>query len=272
MKSILFNAYGDEGHARRLDATLDIVRAFDAHLTLVDAIPHDAAGSLDPYGFTFASMYPVWQEESKKLRAETEADLANEGVNFDWISTTGPVALALLRFSALSDLVIVGAKDPRPDGSAPSFTAGELAVTADCPVLVLPVDCSRIDPESPVVVAWDGSAEASHALRAAMPMLKRAKSVFLVTVEEGKRDRSEFDLPPVRGADYLARHGVACEIVEVKAGEGGTAHAIVDAAEVRGAGLIVMGAYGNRRLSERVFGGVTRKMLADVRLPLLMTH
>ena len=45
-----------------------------------------------------------------------------------------------------------------------------------------------------------------------------------------------------------------------------------DAAEVRKAGLLVMGAYGRTRLTERIFGGVTRKMLSDVRIPLLMTN
>ena len=43
-------------------------------------------------------------------------------------------------------------------------------------------------------------------------------------------------------------------------------------AQVRKAGLRVMGAYGHTRLTERVFGGVTRRMLTGVRIPLLLTH
>jgi nucleotide-binding universal stress UspA family protein len=43
-------------------------------------------------------------------------------------------------------------------------------------------------------------------------------------------------------------------------------------AATRKAGLLVMGAYGHTRLTERVFGGVTRRMLTGVRIPLLLTH
>ena len=55
MKSILFNAYADTGHSRRLDVALDLARAFDAHLTIVNAMPYEAAGTIDPYGAAFAS-------------------------------------------------------------------------------------------------------------------------------------------------------------------------------------------------------------------------
>ena len=272
MKSIIFNAHADQGHSRRLDVALDLARALDAHLSLVSAMPYEASASLHPYGAAFAAMVPVWREESRKLREETERDLANEDVPWDWVEKAGPVALALLRRSSLADLVIVGEREPRGGGEAPSFTAGELALTADCPVLVLPDECTRLDLEQPALVAWDGSAEASHALRAAVPLLKRASTVYLATVGSSRRRKDEFDLPPVRGADYLSHYGIASELVELEPDERGTAHALQNAADVRGAGLIVMGAYGRTRMSEWIFGGVTRAMLSNVRLPLLLKH
>ncbi len=273
MKSILFNAFADSGHSKRLDVALDIARTFDSHLTVLTAVPYEAAASADPYGAAFAAMVPVWREEARKLRVDTENDLSNEGVPWDWVEKAGPVPLALLKRSSLADLVIVGEREPRSGGKAPSFTAGELAVTADCPVLVLPDECKRIDPERPALVAWDGSAESSHALRSAVPLLKRASTVYLATVEQDKPSKKgAFDLPPIRGADYLSHHGISCEIVALKPGEKGTAHTLQNAADVRDVGLIVMGAYGRTRLSEWIFGGVTRAMLSDVRVPLLLKH
>ena len=38
------------------------------------------------------------------------------------------------------------------------------------------------------------------------------------------------------------------------------------------ADLLVMGAYGHSRLRELVLGGVTRHVLAEARLPVLMAH
>ncbi len=275
MKSILFNATGDDGFSKRLDAVLDITRAFDAHLTLLHAIPYEAAGAVDPYGAAFAAMVPVWREQAAALKEATQKDMANEGVAWDWVDAAGPTALALLHASSLNDLVVVGAQEPRTNAKGASFTAGELAVTADCPVLVLPADCQRFEVGAPVLVAWDGSAEASHALKAAVPFLRQASQVYLATAKEKSRKGRAGnlpDLPPVAGADYLSRHGIACEMVEIGEDEDGVDAALRKAAEARKVGLIVMGAYGRTRLAERIFGGTTRAMLGDVTVPLLLTH
>ncbi len=270
MKSILFNAHLDEDHSRRLDLALDLVRSLDAHLTVLSAIPYQAVPGADPYGAAFAVMVPVWRDEAKVLRRQIEEDLANEGVSWNWIEKAGPVTDALLENSALADLIVVGQREPRFDGQKPSYTAGELALSADCPVLVLPDELKRLDLEAPALVAWDGSAEASHALRAAVPLLRHCKQVFLVSVAEKKSEH--FDLPPVSGADYLARHAIAAEVLEIEANDKDVASALCDAALVRQCGLIVMGAYGRMRITERIFGGVTRAMLTKAKLPLLLRH
>ena len=157
MKSILFNAFADKGHPQRLDLALDLARAFDGHLSVLNAVPYEAAGTIDPYGAAFAAMVPIWREEAAKLKADTEKDLPNEGVAWDWIDCAGPVSLSLIRHSTLADLIVIGEKEPRSGGKSPSFTAGEVALGADCPVLVLPDECKRLDFDKTAVVAWDGS-------------------------------------------------------------------------------------------------------------------
>jgi nucleotide-binding universal stress UspA family protein len=121
------------------------------------------------------------------------------------------------------------------------------------------------------MVAWNGSAEAAHALRAAVPLLAMAGKVWLVTIAE-PGEKARFDLPPIEGAQYLSRHGIECEMVEVPRDKAGIADTLRSAAEVRGCGLMVMGAYGHSRLAEMLLGGVTRKMLADPQLPILLAH
>jgi nucleotide-binding universal stress UspA family protein len=81
------------------------------------------------------------------------------------------------------------------------------------------------------------------------------------------------DLPPTDGAEYLSRHGISCEIVEFPAVKS-IAQVLTDAALVRDAAYLVMGAYGHARLVETVFGGVTRELLANppVPLPILACH
>ena len=94
MKTILFNAAGDDAFPGRLDAVLGLARRFDAHLTLLHAIPYEAVGVLDFQGAAFAAMVPIWREEAARLREATLADLANEDVPWNWVDAGGPAALA----------------------------------------------------------------------------------------------------------------------------------------------------------------------------------
>ena len=272
MKNILFNAAGDEHFPGRLDAVLDIARAFGAHLTLLHSVPYETGAIIEPYGSAFATLLPVWQEAAEALRDKTIADLANESVSWSWIDSAGPIAAAMLREAALQDLIVLGAREPHSSSTGPSFSAGELALKADCPVLVLPHTCKNFAPDSAALVAWDGSAEASRALKAAVPFLNLASEVYLAVVEEPVRHGQRPDLPPLDGAQYLSRHGITSQVVQLEQQEEGVAATIRAAAEIRHAGLVVMGAYGRTRLSELVFGGVTRDMLANVRVPLLIAN
>ncbi|QYJ08173.1 universal stress protein [Qipengyuania flava] len=271
MRSILVHAHDDGAFGKRLDVALDLARVFEGHLSLLHAFPYSSGTMTDLHGAAFAAMTPIWKEAAAEMRERVEADMANEDVPWDWREASGPAALALLRHSSLMDLIVLGASEPIDKGKAPSWTAGELAISASCPVMVLPEDCKRYEHEAPALVAWDGSAEASHALRAAMPLLRKVEKVYLASVAE--RGTAEPELPALGGADYLARHGIACEVVELgEPGKYGVAGALNEAAELRRCGLLVMGAYGHTRIGERIFGGVTRSMLSDVRVPLLLKH
>ena len=59
------------------------------------------------------------------------------------------------------------------------------------------------------MIAWDGSLEASHALRLTLPMLKQASAVHVVTIAQGHRE-----FPATDASHYLARHGIASELHE----------------------------------------------------------
>jgi nucleotide-binding universal stress UspA family protein len=272
MKSITVHAYDEPGFDHRLQVALDIARGFGGHVTIVYPVPVDVGMPADFYGATFASLTPIWREAAEKLRAKTEADLAHEDVPWNWIEGTGMTAPVLLRHSALSDLLVVGATEPQLAARGPSETVGDLALHGRCPVLVVPEGQAQFDINAPVLVGWDGSAEASRALRSAMPLLARAASVTLACVKEREAAPDDYDLPPLKGAEYLSRHGIACELVELRKGDRRVAEVLREAAAQRRAGTIVMGAYGHMRLAERIFGGATRDMLTEVKVPLFMTH
>lgn len=269
MKSILLHIDHDHAMQARLQVALDIARATNGHLTCLQALSYEVFAPGDIYGSAIAAAMPVIKENAEKLRAETEAQLEHEGVMWDWRFVYGTAPHRLLETSPLADIVIVGPSDAGSRG--PSALVGDLVLKARSPVLVVPEGTKAFDVSAPMLVAWNGSAEACHALRAAVPLLACSCKVTLASVAEPS-DKARFDFPSSEGAKYLSRHGIDCEMVELPRGEARIADILFSAAQLRECGLMVMGAYGHSRLAEMLLGGVTRQMLSEPEMPILLAH
>ncbi len=271
MKSIMLHIGDDAGLDARKQAALDIGRTFDGHLTCLQAVNLEIFAPGDFYGSAMAAALPAIKQRAEELRTKVEKDLSNEGVQWDWLLEDGMPEHRLLAHSALKDLIIVGPHDIGEKGPGPSHMVGDLVLRSRTPVMVVPTDHKALDCSGTAMVAWNGSSEACHAVRAALPLLKKASKVYLATVtEEPKEDR--FDFAPLEGAAYLSRHGVDCEVFEVPRGEANISDALYSAALRRECSYMVMGAYGRSRLAEMLLGGVTRHALKDPRLPVLLAH
>jgi nucleotide-binding universal stress UspA family protein len=271
MKSVLVHINRDDGQEARLQAALDAVRAFEGHLTCLQVAPLETFAAVDPYGVSYLLAQTVEQIRTleQEEQAKFEARLANEGLSWDWHCHSGDPARLIADHSWLADLVVVSApgREWTPRLTAPPVSA-EVVMKSRAPVLVVPEASRGFDCGGVVAVAWNGSPEACAALRGALPLLRRASAVSLVAVTGD----DDFDLPPIEASTYLARHGVASELVEVKAGDGPVSDALLDAAATRKAACLVSGAYGHSRLRENILGGITRGLLQKSTIPLLLAH
>lgn len=271
MRSILVHIHEDDGLEARIQVALDLARAFDAHITCLQPVSFDFAVPGDLYGTMVAEMLPILQEKADNTRDRVSARLANEDVAWDWRQEDGPSRQLLRRAEGLADLVILGTRDPTSSAKGPSALTGYMAVHGRTPLLVVPEQGRGIDASGAAVIGWNGSLEAAHALRGAIPLLRKARSVTLANVTEHV-DAADAFLPATDAAEYLSRHSVPCEIVEMDRGTGTVAQALVNSACARGAAYLVTGAYGHARAVETVFGGVTRELFADPPLPLFTAH
>lgn len=271
MKSILLHINDDPGLEARFQASLDLARTFDGHITCLQAITFDILAPGDFYGAAIAAAMTMIRESAEELRAKLEAELANEDVAWEWVFRYGMAEHCLLEQSAINDVVVVGPNDPAGGPGRPSPLVGDLLLRARTPILVIPGNHKRFDCTGPALVAWNGSTESCIALRAALPMLKRASAVHLVTVI-GDSERERFDLPKVQGAEYLSRHGIKCELAEVEMRDFSVADALFLEAQARQCAYIVMGAFGHSRLAEMLLGGVTRQALTNPQIPMLLAH
>jgi nucleotide-binding universal stress UspA family protein len=121
-----------------------------------------------------------------------------------------------------------------------------------------------------VVIAWDGSREASRAMAEAMPFLHQAGHVAVVVVVS-RQLRQEGRLGS-EVVDHLATHGIEAALHRVNDYHGSISDALIAAARERGAELLVMGGYGHSRMREYWLGGVTLDFLRHSPLPILMAH
>jgi len=271
MKSILLHIDHDKAMQARLQVALDMARATNGHITCLQAVSYEVFMPGDFYGSAIAAALPVIRENAENLRKTIETAMEHEGVPFDWRFEYGIASQRLIEASPLADIVILGPAETGTDGRGPSALVGDVVTRAPVPVLVVPEGMSSFDVGAPMLVAWNGSAEAAHALRAAVPLLACSCQVTLACVTEDPA-RPGFDLPSTEGAKYLARHGITSEIVEIPRGEAKIADTLFSAAQMRECSLLVMGAYGHSRLTELVLGGVTRHMLSEPAMPVLLAH
>jgi len=269
MKTVLLYANEDRGLESRLQAALDVARAFDAHLSCVQVTPFDTFIMGDAFGGVYAlpTVLEAVREREDKHKARLEQRLKSEGVSWDWSRFDGGPAQIVVDRSRLADLVVLSLPEGGYDYDRPISIVGDVVVHTRAPVLVMPQSSRALDCGGSAILAWNGAREAAHALRLTLPMLRRASSVRIVTVTE---DKTEF--PPTDACEYLSRHGITSELHEWPSDGRTTAEALADAARALAGAYLVMGAYGHSRMRETVLGGTTRDMLRSSRLPLLLAH
>jgi nucleotide-binding universal stress UspA family protein len=271
MKTILLHVHEDAGQESRFQAAFDLARATGAHISCIQVTPFQDYVASDMFGgaYVLPAEIEIIREQEEKERTAVEARMGREGLPWDWRHIDGDVVRSLLSASRLADVIIVSLPEAggrKEDGPLP--IVAELAVNSRCPVLAVPQDLKAFSPGGRALVAWDGSPEASAAVRAATPLLQGASQVHIVTVEEeGKRS-----FPAIDASAYLSRHGIASELHEWPKKQRSVEEALADAANELAVDWIVMGAFGHSRLRETIFGGVTRFLLTAARVPLLLAH
>lgn len=273
IKTILVLNDGGAAREATLSAGLALARAFAAHLevlhvradpeTMVPVVGEAMTGAMVEQ--MMEAMARTVEARAGRARASFDALCQPSGLSVAWREVTGREPEALAGAGRLADLLVVG----RPGGESES----PMAATLDAglfdtgrPVLVAPPKpLSSIGDR--IALAWNGSAQAARVVAAALPFMRRATKVTVLT--GGGEDRKA---PAAQLLPYLARHSIVAEQHGFDHGHGPMGKALLAEATRLGADLLVMGAYGHSRLREMILGGATREVLDKSDLPVLMAH
>jgi nucleotide-binding universal stress UspA family protein len=181
-------------------------------------------------------------------------------------SVTGREEDIVAQQARLADLTVV----PHPD-------SGEDVSSSDALHAVL-FDSGRpvmIAPQRPVetigkrvCIAWNGTAESAESVLSALPWMQQAEAVRILS-GDGYQRRGPA-APEV--VTYLALHGVHADIVNFPTVRNSVGAGLLEAARQFGCDLLSMGAYSHSRLRQLILGGVTRHVLENATIPVMMTR
>ncbi len=276
-KSITMFVHDTSAALPALDYAIAAARKWGAHLHIVAA----GVDSTDP-GFYYAGAQAIAIQQNLEF-AQTQAGevgdvirnrLHAEDINWDVETVTlmsGGLPSFIASHMRFFDVAIL----PLPYHDGPSqldiATFEACLFGADIPVIVVPDGNTQQPPSQQVLIAWDDGAEALAAARAVLPIIGEVglTNICVVNPSDVRSDRSD---PGGRLAQMLSRAGATVEITVSAKLRSNVADQLMQHATETGAEMIVMGAYGHSRLREAVIGGVTRTILRQAPVPVLLAN
>ncbi|MER8457698.1 universal stress protein [Mesorhizobium sp. M1169] len=221
---------------------------------------------IERFSQDIASLEKASREIHKLLRATWrcyDVDIAN--------CDQASVGDAVRQRALCNDLTIVGPALLNDINLGPLVINGSLFDTGK-PVLVVPEGAEATLSPRRVLVGWDSRAEASRAVREALDLLSAAEEVRVALVDPETTWTGSGAEPGADIAAYLTRHGARVSVDLLASAGKPVATVLAQHAIDTSADMIVMGAYGSRRLRERLFGGVTRWIIGKPPLPLFLAR
>jgi nucleotide-binding universal stress UspA family protein len=286
VRTLLLPLTGTAAGEAALTTALMIARRWNAHVTAVhvrvdsrDVAPLAGEGLS---GAMIEEMMAATERESSerahavramfdRFVAEHDVPLGDprgvaNGPRASFAAVTGREEDLVAQLARVSDLTVV----PHPEAGEDVSSSDALhAVLFDSgrPVLLAP----QIPPETigtRICLGWNGTAESAAAVAGVLPWLPHA-AVVRVLSAEGYQRRG----PAARElVEYLALHGVEPEIATFQALNGVVGAGLLLAAGEFGCDLLAMGAYSHSRLRQLILGGVTRHVLENATLPVMMNR
>lgn len=276
-KTILAVIQGNEDVDRVLDCALLLAATHGGHVIGVHSEPIPMP-YVTPMGFPDTDFLVANAEASQKrgaeIKARFEARTSREGVSSEWHgleSVSGDSAVGALSVARACDLIVVQQVDPQ-EASGSLANVEALLFESGRPVLFVPYATSVRPPFSKVLVAWNGTQQASRAVFDALPFIKTAAETEILTLDADDDGRQDSAMAGVDIAGALARHGAKVTFASEVSGDIGIGEAIENRIIEGGADLLVMGAYSQSWLKEFFFGGATRTLLKSMPTATLMSR
>src|SRR5580700_16049 len=203
-------------------------------------------------------------------RGQFEDIVRRHGIRSEWRSL--PYLSSEVGVHAYyADLVVIARPESAGQTAGPPGLAESLVLSSGRPIIVFPPRAT-VSQVRRILVAWNATRESIRAVADALPLLVKAEAVEVLVVDHQRRPEGHGQEPGADIARHLARHGAQVEVRRVSSDGKDVGSLLLSQAAAFGADLLVMGAYGHTHLREWMFGSVTRTVLDEASLPVLMSR
>jgi nucleotide-binding universal stress UspA family protein len=205
-------------------------------------------------------------ESSMQQRSVARGDPTSGAPAFGWLEDAPDGDGFVGSYGRVFDVTVLGR--PGSGTRSPRMITLEASLfESGRPALIAPPTPPQRIGEN-ILIAWNRSTEQSRTTAFAMPLLRKANRVTVVTVEGG----TIIGPPGEQLVRYLRLNGIQAKNINVNVGNRDSGEAILSKAQSLGCDLLIKGAYTQSRLRQMIFGGATRYQLANTTIPMLMAH
>jgi len=261
-----------------LDIALPLACKHEAHLIGLHVIPEPhiyAAVAAEMSAAVLDAQSKYYQEQAEQVQAAFTQRVQGEDLVTEWRSVNCrglPIAAAVNIHSAASDLMITSLPSPDNDWETQADLPVRLIVESGRPVLLVPPAGGISETGTYVTVAWDGSRESARAAFDALPILAGAEQIKVLSLDHQAPDEGTAFTASDDMTLALARHGIKAEAASDTSAGKPIGEALLSYVTQQGGDLLVMGCSGHTRFREFIFGGATRHVLQNTKVPVLMSH
>jgi len=286
MKSILAPVDGAASSSSVLETAFKLADLFNAHVNVLHVIadPKSAIPLLGEgmSGAMIEDMISMAEKESAELRSkayasyqtalqnsnakESSCPLDDVAVTASWLEEEGREDDVIARFGRLSDIILV-AKPVEENEVYSTLALNAALFETGRPMLIVPEKPLETFGKT-ITVCWNGSVEGARAVAAALPLLRKAEKVHVITADTSSTDSPVGD----ELGKYLSWHGIESNAVFFSPAGHSVGEALLLETEKLEADMMIMGGYSHSRMRELIMGGVTRDVIEQTNIPVVMGH
>jgi nucleotide-binding universal stress UspA family protein len=284
MKNLLA-VIGDGSAGPVLEAALLVARRFNSHIVGLHSLTTEYAVVFGgEMGFSISSEVDRTLEREGHERRDQARRLfrdfmdahgvpigpvapGHNGPSASWREEDGRQNAVVGMSGRVYDMILV--EQPEKLASIAEATLEDALFESGRPVMMVPKLGSPSLGER-VAIAWNGSTETALTVALSMPFLQQASEVIVVTV--GPQHMPE----PGPTGEELARglegHGFSVSMRTAVGRQKPQGESFLKEAMAAGADLMLKGAYTQSRIRQMIFGGATRHLIMESKIPVIMAR